>query len=270
MSTSNRSLPVHFVPHGGGPWPFVRTGFATEQEEAKLAAYLRSLAADKPQAVLCVSAHWEAEVATVMSSARPSLFFDYYGFPPESYKLVWDAPGAPALASQICELLDDFGFATALDARRGFDHGAFVPLMLAWPRGEVPTLQLSLIRGLDPGQHLALGRALAPLRKQGVLIVGSGMTYHNLRAFGPSAAPVSETFDEWLRQAVTSAPEERARRLERWQEAPAARLAHPREEHLLPLMVAAGAAEADAGRVAFRGTYAGLHLSGYEFGRAGF
>jgi len=127
-------------------------------------------------------------------------------------------------------------------------------------------VQLSLKSGLDPEEHLAMGRALAPLRGEGVFIVGSGLTYHNLRALGPQAAPVARAFDSWLRETSTLEHGERDTRLARWASAPSARQAHPREEHLLPLMVVAGAAGKDRGRVAYEGTLAGLQISGYHFG----
>src|SRR6185312_5881009 len=163
-------------------------------------------------------------------------------FPPESYEITWPAPGEPALAQRVRSLLAAAGFESAENAERGFDHGTFVPLKLAYPNADVPTVQLSLKKGLDPKEHLAMGRALQPLRDEGVFIVGSGMTFHNLRAFGdPRSRPVSEAFDAWLREAATLPARERDERLAHWASAPAARLAHPREEHLLPLMVIAGA-----------------------------
>ena len=263
-------MPVVFLPHGGGPWPFVDMGFGTKAELGALAAYLRSLAAVagvKPKALLVVSAHWEEKVPTVMTAAKPPMRYDYYGFPPESYQITWPAPGHPTLATRVQALLGAAGFATAADAQRGFDHGTFVPLKLTFPDADVPTVQLSLKRGLDPAEHLAMGRALAPLRDEGVLIVGSGMTYHNMRGFGdPQSAPVAEAFDAWLRQTACLPEAQRSQQLAQWATAPSARQAHPREEHLLPLMVVAGAAGADRGVTAYNGTLTGLRLSAYHFG----
>jgi aromatic ring-opening dioxygenase catalytic subunit (LigB family) len=262
-------MPAVFLPHGGGPWPFVEIGIGTKVELEALATYLRSLRSlpkTPPKAVLVVSAHWEESVPTVMNGANPPMLYDYYGFPPESYRITWPAPGDPVLAARVADLLAKAGFATGTDAKRGFDHGTFVPLKLTYPDADVPTVQLSLKAGLDPAEHLAMGRALAPLRDEGVFIVGSGMTYHNLRAFSPQAAPVSETFDAWLAETATLAQAERDERLTAWSRAPAARLAHPREEHLLPLMVVAGAAGADRGARAYDGTILGLRISAYHFG----
>lgn len=260
-------LPVVFLPHGGGPWPFVETGIGTRAEQDALAAYLGALGAlARPTALLVVSAHWEEPVPTVMSGARPPLLYDYYGFPPASYEIQWPAPGHPGLAERVRALLGQAGFETASNGERGFDHGTFVPLKLAFPAADVPVVQLSLVQGLDPATHLALGRALAPLRDEGVLIVGSGMTYHNLRAFNPGARAVAQEFDAWLRKAMAAPPAERDRELAAWAKAPSARGAHPREEHLLPLMVVAGAAGGDPSRLAYDGSILGLPISAFHLG----
>ncbi len=266
---SGDRMPVVFLPHGGGPWPFVDLGM-DKGELDELAGYLRSVKSvprTPPRALLVVSAHWEESVPTLMTAARPPMLYDYYGFPPESYRITWPAPGAPELAARVQSLLGSAGFPSAVDAQRGFDHGTFVPLKLAWPDADVPTLQLSLQRGLDPKRHLELGRALAPLRDEGVFIVGSGMTFHNMRAFwDPAAGAGALAFDRWLQETVALPATERDERLAHWSAAPSARFAHPREEHLLPLMVAAGAAGVDAGRCAFVGACFGKQISAYHFG----
>lgn len=262
-------MPTSFIPHGGGPWPFVDLGMPA-QEVAQLANFLRELPRSLPavpKALLGISAHWEARVPTVTSAEAPPLFYDYYGFPPASYQLRWPAPGSPSLATRTRELLGQSGFETASDVSRGYDHGTFIPLMMSFPEAQVPVVQLSLVSGLDPAVHLAMGRALSPLRDEGVFIVGSGMSYHNMAGFGdPRAAAASEGFDGWLREVATAEPIARSAQLSRWAEAPAARLAHPREEHLLPLMVVAGAAGADRGRVSYGGSMMGKVLSGYTYG----
>ena len=265
---STERLPVVFVPHGGGPWPFVELGFGDKVETAALAAYLRSIRQVPkvaPRALLVVSAHWEERVPTVMTSEHPPMLYDYYGFPPESYTLTWPAQGSPELGARVRQLLGAAGFETAEDRERGFDHGTFVPLKLMYPDAEIPTLQLSLKRGLDPEEHLAMGRALAPLRDEGVFIVGSGMTYHNLRAFGPAGRPAAAAFDAWLCETTVLEQGERDARLVQWESAPAARAAHPREEHLLPLMVVAGASGSDRGTIPYHGTLLGLRLSAHHF-----
>jgi aromatic ring-opening dioxygenase catalytic subunit (LigB family) len=268
-SAAVERMPVAFVPHGGGPWPFVDVGIGDKLELEKLATYLRSLASlpkTTPKAVLVISAHWEESVPTVMAGEHPPMLYDYYGFPPESYQITWPAPGHPDLAARVGNLLLAAGINTATNLERGFDHGTFVPLKLAYPNADIPTVQLSLKHGLDPESHIALGRALLPLRDEGVFIIGSGMTYHNLRAFGPQSAPAAEAFDAWLRETALSSPEERDRRLIDWKNAPSARLVHPREEHLLPLMVIAGAAGSDHAQIPYNGTILGLRLSAYHFG----
>jgi aromatic ring-opening dioxygenase catalytic subunit (LigB family) len=268
MNTSR--LPVAYLPHGGGPWPFVE-GLGDPAELRPLADYLRSvrdLAPTRPRAVLMVSAHWEEPVVTVMTSARPPMLYDYYGFPPASYQVTWPAPGDPALAGRVRELLTAANIESREDPARGFDHGTFVPMKLTWPEADVPTVQMSLRRGLDPAEHLRLGRAIAPLRDEGVLILGSGMSYHNMQGFfrGGDVATASAAFDAWLDETVAMDAAARDERLTRWAGAPGGRRSHPREEHLLPLMVIAGAAGSDRGRTAWRGGLMGARISAHHFG----
>ena len=265
----SQRMPVAFAPHGGGPWPFVDMGMPRSEVD-ELASYLRALRdlpRTPPKALLVVSAHWEAPVPTVMTSKSPPILYDYYGFPPESYEITWPAPGHPALAARVQELLGAAGFTTATYEKRGFDHGTFIPFKLTYPDADVPTVQLSLKAGLDPREHLAMGRALAPLRDEGIFILGSGMSFHNMRAFrSPRGSEIAETFDQWLRETATLDPAQRDQRLAQGSQAPAARLAHPREEHLLPLMVIAGAAGDDRGTMAFSGKMLGARISAYHFG----
>lgn len=262
--------PAVYIPHGGGPWPFVDVGFGEPDSLARLAAHLRGLRelpAAPPRALLVVSAHWEERVPTVTTAERPPLLFDYYGFPPAAYELTWPAPGSPWLAQRTRALLDAAGIASAEAPARGFDHGAFVPLKLAYPEAEVPTVQLSLKAGLDPASHLAMGRALAPLRDEGVFVVGSGMSYHNMRGFGRrEALPASLAFDAWLAETVALPRGGRDARLVAWASAPSAREVHPREEHLLPLMVVAGAAGEDVGAVPYTDVLMGVRVSSVRFG----
>lgn len=267
--SSRPRMPVVFLPHGGGPWPFVEMGLDKREVES-LATYTRNVGAlttAQPKAVLVVSAHWEERIPTVMTSKHPPMLYDYYGFPAASYEITWPAPGEPLLASRVRGLLGGAGFETATNDSRGFDHGTFVPLKLAYPKADIPTLQLSMLKSLDPEEHLRLGRALAPLRDEGVLIIGSGMSFHDLRAFGsPRARTVAETFDAWLRETAVLAQAEREPRLINWERAPQARAAHPREEHLLPLMVVAGAAGDDAGTIPYSDTFMGMRISAVHYG----
>ncbi len=238
----------------------------------KMAEWLRGLAStldQKPRAILVVSAHWETPEFTVMTQERPGLLFDYYGFPEHTYQLTYPAPGAPDVAQRIQALLGEQGISVRTDGERNFDHGVFVPFRLIYPDADIPVLQISLKNDLDPETHLRLGRALAPLRNEGILIVGSGMSYHNLREFfgGRSAGEVSESFDRWLTHSVTElSGEARSEALNNWSKAPHARLAHPREEHLIPLHVVAGAAEQEPGTRVFSDRIMGAIVSGYRFG----
>jgi aromatic ring-opening dioxygenase catalytic subunit (LigB family) len=269
MSASSRpaAQPALFVPHGGGPCFFMPDPRGTW---TAMGDYLRRLPETlpaPPTAVLVISGHWEASTFAFTGAAgHPGLIYDYYGFPPETYRLTWPAPGAPWLAERGAELLRGAGLPAGVDRARGFDHGVFVPLKVMFPEAEVPVVQMSLHASLDPALHLAAGEALAPLRDEGVLILGSGMSFHNLRAMGdPRVAEPSREFDRWLADAAAGDPRERAARLARWDEAPWARLCHPREEHLLPLMVAAGASGApgvrDYGELVLGGA-----VSAFRFG----
>lgn len=274
MSGPTSALPTLYIPHGGGPCFYMEWEYPTPNPWAGLASWLGALAASigrVPKAVLVVSGHWEEDPIAVNVQERPALLYDYYGFPEHTYHLQYPAPGAPALAREVLELLRAAGFPAREESRRGLDHGVFVPFKLIYPRADVPIVQLSLQRGLDPAAHLAIGAALEPLRHRDVLIVGSGMSFHNLHIASIENAriPESERFDAWLTQAACApSPERRNAELVRWALAPAARFAHPREEHLMPLMVAAGAGGLDRGSHAFSGRMMGWQISGFRFGEA--
>ncbi|MDE2611249.1 MAG: dioxygenase [Burkholderiales bacterium] len=263
-------LPTFFISHGGGPWPWMTDRLAGRYD--RLAAALRQmphLVGAAPKAVLMISAHWEAPEFTAMAHPQPPMIYDYYGFPDYTYQIAYAAPGMPSLATRVHDLLEGAGIAARLDAQRGFDHGMYAPMAVIYPNADMPTVQLSLRHGLDPLEHLALGRALAPLRDEGVLIIGSGLSYHNLRVFGPAGKAPSGAFDAWLRQ--TLADTDAARRsaaLAAWEAAPSARQAHPREEHLLPLMAALGAAEHEPATLVYHEDdfAGGLSVSSFMFG----
>ncbi len=270
---SSDRFPTLYIPHGGGPCFFMEAflGYPPTLWD-NMAAYLRGIPSaigQRPKAVLVISGHWECAMPTVLNAETHTLRFDYYGFPEHTYRLTYPAPGSAFLAAHVRELLAAAGIASEEEHERGLDHGVFVPFKLIFPEADVPIVQLSLLHSLDPAQHLALGRALMPLRDEGVLIVGSGNSYHNLREFfSPSkdAGALSARFDAWLGAAVEAAPAERERLLTDWHEAPGALAAHPRSEHLLPLMVVAGAAGGDRGRVVYREEMFGKMFSGYQFG----
>jgi aromatic ring-opening dioxygenase catalytic subunit (LigB family) len=238
---------------------------------AGLIRFLRDLGKSypRPAALVLISGHWEARVPALNAAAAPGMLYDYSGFPPETYRITYPAPGKPELALRIAELLEQGGFASELVRDRGYDHGVFVPLKLVYPDADVPVVQLSLIKGLDAAQHIALGRCLAPLREANIAIVGSGMSFHNLQAiFAGERAELraaSDQFDAWLRDTVTTPALDEAQRSEalaQWQQAPYARFSHPREEHLLPLHVCYGAAGAP-GKVVFNEALMGHKVSGF-------
>jgi aromatic ring-opening dioxygenase catalytic subunit (LigB family) len=260
-------LPTYFIPHGGGPCFFME--WDPPETWKKMGDWLKGMAGDvgvKPKAVVVISGHWEEDAFTV-TGPQPSLIYDYHGFPPETYQLKYAAPGAPELADKIVSLLKKAGLPARVDNKRGFDHGVFIPFKLIYPEADVPVVQLSLQKDMNPEQHLAAGRALASLRDEGVLIVGSGMSYHNLPRFmRGGGGDDAQKFDAWLTKAATAEPKRRDELLSHWEEAPSARQAHPREEHLLPLMVAAGAAGSDAGHKALADTVMGCAISAYKFG----
>ena len=246
MNAAQGAPRILYVSHGGGPLPLLGDAAHAEMRVQLRAAAKRI---GRPSAILVVSAHWEEQVATVTRGARPTLIYDYYGFPEAAYQVQYPAPGAPQLADHLLELFQGVEISAQADAGRGFDHGLYVPLLLMYPDADIPCLQLSLLASLDPLQHIRMGSALSGLAREDVLVVGSGFSFHNMRAFAES--PTTETrsmnhaFESWLIDtcASTSINEnERSRRLLRWDAAPHARYCHPREEHLLPLHVCYGAA----------------------------
>ncbi len=264
-----RRLPTYFISHGGGPWPWLTGPFRREFD--RLDASLRDIAGEigpRPRAVLVVSGHWEADRFTVQSGEHPGMIYDYSGFPPDTYSIQYPSPGAPDVARRVHDLLTQAGIPAALDPNRGYDHGTYAPLKAMYPNADVPVLQLSLKHGYDPDEHLAAGRALAPLRAEQVVILGSGLSWHNLRMLGPAARESSEAFDAWLAGALSQPPAGRIRALEEWTRAPMARVAHPTEDHFVPIMIAVGAAEAEtAHRVYHEERFmGGVTASSYRFG----
>ncbi|GAN61838.1 aromatic ring-opening dioxygenase catalytic subunit LigB [Acetobacter indonesiensis NRIC 0313] len=268
IAQTKAQQPVLFLPHGGGPCFFMDWPDTWDN----MAAYLRSVShtlPQKPDAILVVSGHWETDMPTVTSGSHPSLLYDYYGFPAHTYQLRYPAVGAPHIATKVTQLLQQAGIPAKEDAQRGFDHGVFIPLMLAFENADIPVVELSLQQDLDPALHLRIGAALASLREQNILIIGTGMTYHNLRHFmtaDPRSDAASRQFDAWLANAISLPAPQRNDALTHWQDAPAARICHPREEHLLPLMVVAGAAGTDTGVRTYTDTVMGKALSAFSFG----
>ncbi|WP_130472768.1 DODA-type extradiol aromatic ring-opening family dioxygenase [Candidatus Magnetaquicoccus inordinatus] len=268
-NNSSSRQPVWFLPHGAGPCFFMEW----QPADAWLAmrTFMQQIPhtlPQPPQAILCISAHWIENSFTLGSGAQPSLLYDYYGFPPHTYQLSYPAAGAPWLAQRAAELLQQAAIPAQQNPSRGFDHGMFIPLKVIFPAAQIPVVQLSLQASMDPRLHLQAGRALAPLREQGVAIIGSGMSFHNMRGYGkPPFAPISDRFDQWLCTTVEAHAELRAARLCDWQQAPEAHLCHPpgAEEHLIPLMLIAGAAGDDPGKQVFSDRVMETTLSAFRF-----
>lgn len=231
-------------------------------------AFLHSLSQRLPQqpsAILVISAHWETSGFCFTGAAEPDLIYDYYGFPPHTYELTYPAPGAPALAARAADLLRAAGLVASVDPARGFDHGVFIPLKVAFPNANIPVVEMSLDQSLDAALHAKAGQALMALRDDNVLIIGSGMSFHNMRAYGnPAFTAPSRQFDDWLAEAMAMTPEQRSAQLALWDQAPGGRISHPREEHLLPAMVAAGAG-GGAGQQIFSELVMETAISGYCF-----
>jgi aromatic ring-opening dioxygenase catalytic subunit (LigB family) len=255
-------MPALYIPHGGGP-SFFMTGERKRMYQPT-EDFLRSvdgLLPARPSAILIITAHWETAVPSFTGGARPELIYDYYGFPPETYALTYPAPGQPELAARLLEVA---GFPARVDGAYGWDHGVFVPLKVMYPQADVPVVAMSLHESLDPLLHCALGAALRGLRDEGVLVLGSGMSYHNLRNFA-AGAPASMAFHDWLDTALAGNWQQRGEALARWDAAPGGRVSHPREEHLLPLMVASGAGGDAPGRRLWKGAVGPTALGAWAF-----
>lgn len=246
MNANSNGHTVIYISHGAGPLPILGDG-----KHDEMVSNLRLLSSEigTPSAIIVVSAHWEESLPTVTGAAQPELIYDYYGFPQESYEIEYPAPGNPDLAGAVMNALSARGIEGRKDDERGFDHGMFIPLKIMYPEADIPTIQVSLVRGLDPDVHIALGEALGAIEQKNLLIIGSGFSFHNMRAFfEPDTAETwaaNEAFQQWLVETCAGdglTEEGRKERLAAWEKAPNARYCHPREEHLLPLHVCLGAA----------------------------
>jgi aromatic ring-opening dioxygenase catalytic subunit (LigB family) len=258
-------MPSLYIPHGGGP-SFFMTGERRQryQQTEDFLSHLHQDLPAKPKAILIITAHWETHMPSFTGGAHPALIYDYHGFPPETYELTYPAPGSPGLAQRAAGLVQQAGFPAVVDEDYGWDHGVFIPLKVMYPQAEVPVVAMSLHESLDPNLHSHLGRALRPLRDEGVLILGAGMSYHNLRDFS-THAPASYAFHDWLDGALDGDWQARCDRLADWHAAPGGRASHPREEHLLPLMVASGAGSDTPGRSIWRGQVGPTCLGAWAF-----
>jgi 4,5-DOPA dioxygenase extradiol len=243
-NTENKIQIVYFG-HGGGPLPILG-----DPSHKSMIDFLTRLPAQlkKPDAIIVVSAHWEEPRATLLGTEKPPMFYDYYGFPDEAYTIQYPAPGSPALAREVADILAKSNIPAQIDPERGFDHGVFIPLKMMYPEADIPCIQLSLLRGLDAARHINLGKALQGLVWKNLLVIGSGFSFHNMRAFAWEGTgqpdPANDAFQNWLIETCTGSisQTEREQRLVNWEKAPSARYCHPREEHLLPLHVCLGMA----------------------------
>lgn len=264
--TAGSRLPSYFLCHGGGPWTYMQGPFREQLRglEAGLLDVPRQLP-QRPRAVLVVSAHWVSDDFAVSTATEPGMVYDYFGFPPEFYRVRYPAPGAPALAKRAARLLEGQGWTVRRDAERGMDHGVFSLLHTMYPAADMPVAMMSLRASFDADEHFRAGQALAALRDEGVLIIGSGMSCHER---GRGIAVAAAGFDTWLReQMLQAAPASRRHALAHWAGAPYARTVHPHEDHLLPLMVAAGAAENEAASCVYGERLMGhITVSSYRFG----
>ncbi|EOD45480.1 Extradiol ring-cleavage dioxygenase class III enzyme subunit B [Neofusicoccum parvum] len=274
-SASMSRAPVVCISHGGGPMPILG-----DPEHDKIVKSLRERVPDilklgtpeQPRAIVLVTAHWSERNPTISNAQKHSLLYDYYGFPPESYKLKYDAPGAPDVANEVAEALKAEGLKPEFDEDRGWDHGVFVPMLLINPKADVPIVQMSVLRSENPADHYRMGRALSKLRDSNVAILGSGFpSIHNLRAMfsgmthDPSFKSRNSAWSRAVNEAVKEEKvEERQKKLEEWRKFPGAYDMHPRggAEHFLPLIVCAGAAGEGQGKT-YSDKFMGLDMYSY-------
>ena len=257
MNSENSGLSVLYIAHGGGPLPLLN-----HKGHFELIQFLKKIPEqlEPPETIIIISAHWEQSIPTLTASDSPPLIYDYYGFPPEAYEIDYPAPGNPRMAKKLLSILEEQRIHAQLDKRWGFDHGMYVPLRLMYPDAQIPCVQLSLINGLDPLQHINMGRALRKIVNKRTLVLGSGFSFHNMKTFGETGKdPKNIEFDHWLSETMTDpelSPSTRENRLIQWENAPHARYCHPREEHLLPLHVCYGIAGMPA-KLVFHGSVLG-------------
>jgi 4,5-DOPA dioxygenase extradiol len=253
-----------FVNHGGGPLPLLNDG-----SHKSLIRHLNTVSSafPRPKAILVASAHWEESIPTFVAAADPGLLYDYYGFPQESYEISYPARNPTDLVRLARKLLASVNIKSNVDYTRKYDHGVFVPLKLMYPKADIPVMQVSLPSSRDPAYVYSLGKALAPLRKEGVLILGSGLSYHNLPSFFSSSKEKTDrsiAFDKDLQEAMLYP--NRRELLLNWDRFSFARFCHPNEDHLMPLIFVAGAADGERCKLVYEDTLMGAKISGFQFG----
>ena len=264
-------FPTAFIGHGGGPWPIISFDGFNEEERQNAKQSMENISGipkQNPKTILVISAHWEGPNFKLNTNTNPNLLFDYYGFPEEAYQFEWPVKNDLKTITRIKKLLSTANIQFTENNKRDYDHGVFIPLMLAYPNADIPVIQLSLKRNLDPVVHFALGEILSPLRNEGVFIIGSGNSYHNLKEmFKPTEQGIKDSinFDNWLKTVIQLPAHERKKKLLEWEKAPGARECHPREEHFIPLLVAAGAASNDHGHISWTGFINGTANTSIHF-----
>ncbi len=243
-----------FISHGGGPMPLLEQ----DVHHLEMVSCLKEISSsiEKPSAIILISGHWEENIPTITYGKNPPLIYDYYGFPEETYSIQYPCPGNPDLAEQVHQSLEDAGIESKLDAQRGYDHGVFVPLKIMYPHADIPCIEISLLNSLDPDAHIKVGQAFQNLDYDNLLIIGSGFSFHNMKAMQPPTTNETlennQAFENWLIETCSSdalSEDERTQRLINWAIAPGGRFCHPREEHLLPLHVCYGAAGQNCSKV---------------------
>ncbi|PRP86222.1 putative aromatic ring-opening dioxygenase LigB subunit [Planoprotostelium fungivorum] len=240
MTTQISRAPAMFVQHGGGPMPLLN-----DPHHEMLIRYMKGrgaqiLAENRPKAIVLVTAHWETDHPSISSGPSHPLYYDYYGFPPESYAIKYPAPGSPQVAKRVQDLLTQNGFKVTMDEKRGWDHGVFVPMVMLRPQADIPIVQLSVLNSQDANEHLRYGQVLSSLRDEGVAVIGSGMTFHNMRTMmsrfsgqGSSKSNVNDSFEKNLSEAFqTPSSTDRIEKMKKWE---------AWTEHFMPALVVAGA-----------------------------
>ncbi|KAJ3321913.1 hypothetical protein HDV06_003779 [Boothiomyces sp. JEL0866] len=253
-----------FLPHGGGPMPIL--GAPSHKD---LIEFLNGKAKEwigKPAAIVVVTAHWETKNPVISGASKHDLYYDYYNFPPEAYQIQYNAPGSPQVAEKVFQLLSDAGFKPELDTKRGWDHGVFIPLKMVVPDADIPVIQVSVLESQDPIELLNMGKALAPLLKENIAIVGSGFSFHHFGSFRSSpeeAAIGNKAFEKKLLEAASLPPNDRYESLANWKEFDGAKYCHPvnATEHFSPLLITAGAGQSLVDHVQLDAL--GVETSGY-------
>ncbi|MBN21407.1 MAG: dioxygenase [Bdellovibrionaceae bacterium] len=265
--TSKKKQPVFFLSHGGGPWPWLKKEMPYFEKLEQFLIEIPKTLPEVPKAIIVISGHWEEKEFTVMGNPNPPMVYDYFGFPEFTYHIDYPSSGDPDLALKIKKLLNEMGMVAEIDHERGYDHGVYSILYPMYPSANVPVIQISLKSSFDPEEHIQMGKSIASLREEGVLILGSGNSYHNMK-MPLDGIEHSNVFDQWLQNSLTiQDEEERKSKIIHWENAPFARKVQPREDHFMPLMVALGAGLSDSTSVVYEDRLLGkFAVSGFRFG----